>query len=132
MRRFIYQFLSFFGLTDKHWNLSLSNIAVIILLWRMGVSDYFDWPMAAALLFVLLNYIHKRHESVKVIKAEAELIKYDVLFTNISALSAKLDTFEQGYAAIAKQAEDTKKLLSTTNVNHAFGASRRARGQEGV
>ncbi len=52
--------LQFFNLTDAQGNLSISNIAVIVLITKIALAPVLDWPTAAALLMSLMNYGHKR------------------------------------------------------------------------
>lgn len=63
--------LKFLSLTDRSHNLSVTNIAVIVIITKIAISA-FDWPTAAALMVTLLNYSHKRVETAKVLKAQAE------------------------------------------------------------
>ncbi len=115
--------LVFLGLTDKSHNLSITNIAVIVLITRMAIAP-FDWPTSIALLFAMLNYIHKRSQVAKAVKDQEQATSFTEIKEEMLAVRAKLEKFEVGYAVIAKQADDTKKLLSQSNVNHAFGARR--------
>lgn len=57
--------LKFLNLTDRSNNLSITNVAVIVLISKIAVSPL-DWPTAAGLLVALLNYSHKRTESNKI------------------------------------------------------------------
>ncbi len=124
--RHLKEALKFLSLVDASGNISITNLVVVVLMARMG-----DWPTAAALLFALLNYMHQRHEAAKDARAKAELAKFDAISFSVVKLDEKLAEFDRGYAVVAKQAEETKKLLSQSNVNHAFGANRRTR-QEAV
>lgn len=51
--------LRFLNLLDYEGNLSISNIAVIVLITKIAVSPL-DWPTAAGLMIALLNYHGKR------------------------------------------------------------------------
>lgn len=66
MHKFFCRILRFFNLVDRGCNLSITNIAVIVLITKMGMASEIDWPTAAGLMVALLNYAHKRTESNKV------------------------------------------------------------------
>lgn len=61
MRKFFCKILRFFNLVDRDCNLSITNIAVIVLITKMAMASEIDWPTAAGLMVALLNYAHKRN-----------------------------------------------------------------------
>lgn len=52
--------LNFVNLVDKNRNLSITNMAVYVLLFKIATAKTLDWPTAAALMLSLINYGHKR------------------------------------------------------------------------
>jgi hypothetical protein len=52
--------LTFLNLLDDSGNLSITNIAVIVTVIKMGFSAQFNGAEVGALLATLLNYAHKR------------------------------------------------------------------------
>ena len=59
MKIWIQNSLNFLHLLDDQNRLSITNIAVIILVVKVAAAPL-DWPTAAGLLCTLLNYGHKR------------------------------------------------------------------------
>jgi hypothetical protein len=57
--------LKFFNLTDKDGNLSITNIAVIVLITKIALAPDMDWPTVGALLASMMNYMNKRTKSVE-------------------------------------------------------------------
>jgi len=56
-----FKLLSFLNLLDSAGtSLSITNIALIVVITKLGMTATFDWPTASALLLTLLNYAHKR------------------------------------------------------------------------
>ncbi len=120
--------LDFLGLIDHKANLSLTNLALIVIVCQIALAgESVGWPISAALLFALGNYAHKRIETRKAEAAKTELAKYEDLRANQARFTERLFEFEAGFDKVAKQAEDTKQLLSATHVGHAFGVNRRPR-----
>lgn len=105
--------LRFFSLVDRDGNLSISNVAVIVIVARIAIAP-FDWATAAALLVSLLNYSHKRYESNK-FEANQEPVSAEP-----SNLQLEIDQLKSNYESVHKLAEDTKKLLSQSNLASAF------------
>lgn len=52
--------LNFLRILDENALLSLTNIAVIVVLVKLAVADYLDFEAVAALLAVLSGYSYKR------------------------------------------------------------------------
>lgn len=105
--------LRFFSLVDREGNLSISNVAVIVIVTRIAIAP-FDWATAAALLVSLLNYSHKRYETNKY-EANIEPVSAEP-----SSLQLEVDQLKSSFESVNKLAEDTKKLLSQSNLASAF------------
>ncbi len=127
--------LKFFNLVDRGGDLSITNIALIILLTKLAIMPTLALPDVAAFFVVLLNYGHKRLESNKAIKEQAILAN-----KTIEDLAKELEEVKQSThdelaklkdlnVLVAKQAEDTKKVISTQVVQQAF-IPRSRRNQE--
>lgn len=110
-------FLSFLNLLDRSGSLSITNTAVYVLLVKMSISP-FDWAAAAALMVTLLNYAHKRSNSLKT-ESNASTLP-EVPPVDLGPLQAQLDSFKSTFESVAKTAEETKKLLSQSNLAQAF------------
>jgi uncharacterized protein YlxW (UPF0749 family) len=111
--------LRFFNLVDRSCNLSITNIAVIVIITKMALAP-FDWATAAGLMVALLNYAHKRSESNKASKAEVKTIELVSMQEKVESLAGQVEQFKAVQDAVAKQSEDTKKLLSNSNLANAF------------
>lgn len=61
VKQFFCKILCFFNLTDHNCALSITNIGVYILLYKIGTAKVLDWPTASALMITLLSYSHKRY-----------------------------------------------------------------------
>lgn len=64
--KYIRKLLKFLQLVDREGNLSITNIATIVVITKIAIAASIDWGVISALLVTLLNYGHKRHESNKV------------------------------------------------------------------
>jgi uncharacterized protein YlxW (UPF0749 family) len=78
---------------------------------------------AGALLISLLNYGHKRSESNKAEKEAKQSAEQKSVSDELSSLKSKLDEFQASIDdnklivdLVAKQAEDTKSMLSKSNL----------------
>lgn len=124
MKQLFHTVLRFFNLLDRSKNLSITNIAIIVLITKMALTP-FDWPTAAGLLVVMFNYMHKRAETNKVMETEFEVAKFDEILTNVNQFQERLNKFQLDHDKVAKQAQETKNLLTSHNLSHTFGATRR-------
>lgn len=77
--------LRFLNLLDRDNNLSISNIAVCIVLFKLAVTPSLSLIDAGTLLVTLMNYAHKRHSSNKSVAQSSEFE---------SAIKSKLNEFE--------------------------------------
>lgn len=71
MKKFFCKTLRFLNLVDRSCNLSITNIAVIVLITKIAMAPTLDWQTAAALLVTLLNYAHKRKETNSIVKLDS-------------------------------------------------------------
>ena len=78
--------LRFFNLVDRNCNLSITNIAVIVLITKMAIAP-FDWATAAGLLVTLINYSHKRYANAQAEKAAADAVTNE----QVSSVQAIVD-----------------------------------------
>lgn len=111
MKNFLIRVLDFFNLLDHKKNLSISNIAVIILLVKIAMSPTIDWAVVSALLLSLLNYSHKRTVNSKV-KEEAPTV-------DLSPLVEALEETKQEVRKVADMATEAKEKAG--NVALAMG-----------
>ena len=68
----ISKLLKFLQLTDRQGDLSITNIATIVVITKIALAVSLDWGVISGLLITLLNYGHKRHEANKSVKDAAE------------------------------------------------------------
>lgn len=54
------QVLTFLNLLDNGGNLSITNVAVLICLYKIAASAQFSGTEVGALIATLMNYAHKR------------------------------------------------------------------------
>lgn len=122
--------LNFFQLSDRGGNLSLTNIALIIVLIKIALAP-FDYTGAVILLPVIASYMHKRYESNKAFSKEvnpAPSIDLAPIHEQIDSVNKQVAAVAASHESISKLAEDTKKLLSQANLAHAF-TPRNKRGE---
>lgn len=100
--------LRFGNLLDRNNHLSITNVAVIVIITKMALAP-FDWAVAAGLLVTMVNYAHKRSETNKTDKA-----------LDISKLSEQVTQLQETNAAIIKQSVEVKNLLSKNAISTAF------------
>lgn len=50
---------------DLDSNLSLTNIGVMVLLFKIAAAPQVDWSVVAGLLLTLISYGHKRHTNTR-------------------------------------------------------------------
>lgn len=119
------KFLKFFNLLDGSNNLSITNIALIILLTKIAINPALSLPEVSAFFLALLNYSHKRAVSAKTLKEAKETkpakeVDLSPIQDEISKLSQELNSFKEEHEKIVKVAEDTQKLVSQANLAAAF------------
>lgn len=111
--------LSFLNLLDRKNNLSITNVAVIVLVTKMAISA-FDWPTAAGLMITLLNYGHKRHESNKASKDLEQSNAIAALQEQVAKVSEQVVVIESTNVDVLKQAEEVRKIVQNHNLKEAF------------
>jgi len=125
MKDKLLKLLKFCNLTDKDNNLSISNIAVIVVIIKIALAATLDWATAATLLMALLNYGHKRETTIKAIKEAKKDDALSDLTSSLKNVAAKVEKYENTIVTVAKQAEETKKQLSQLNLGNAFSPNKR-------
>lgn len=103
--------LKFFNLVDRSGDLSISNIAVIVLITKIAFAATLDWATAATLLMALLNYSHKRHESNKAIKDAQKDLEAAKIESLMKDMESRIKSTEELYTVISKQADDVQKIV---------------------
>jgi hypothetical protein len=83
--------LSFFNLTDRDGNLSISNIAVIVCVTKMAIAPEVTLVDAGALLVALLNYSHKRQQASQFQHKQEDTSTIDELKSQIKEIKATAD-----------------------------------------
>lgn len=91
--------LSFFSLLDKEQNLSISNLAVIIVLIKLAVSPSASITEAGTLLIVMANYALKRKTINDNSKPEEDIVTPKLEETN-----KKLEEIQGKVSALSLQA----------------------------
>lgn len=132
IKKYACKVLRFFNLVDRSCNLSITNIAVIVLITKMAITT-FDWPSAAGLMVALLNYGHKRNESNKAeakanevaALAAVEAAKPVVSIEQLNAVKAQYEALAAQHEQVAKVAEEAKKFMSQNNLARGFQAPNR-------
>lgn len=118
MNKFLLDGLRFLGLLDRFNKLSLTNLAVWICVVKIALSPDASLVELGALMIALANYAHKRHENAK---AESSVVvPAGVVPVDLSPLQSQLDALKADHESIQKMAEETKKLLSNSNLAAAF------------
>lgn len=136
--------LRFFNLVDRGCNLSISNIAVIVVITKIAMAQNVGLTEAGALLITLMNYAHKRHEGNKAQKdaTQAEQRKaafdketsVDAVASQVKALAEDITkivsvqnkitedqmSMKSAQSKIERLADETQKALTSTNATAAF------------
>ena len=89
--------LKFLNLLDKDSNLSISNIAVIIVLVKLAFTPSLSLIDAGTLLVTLMNYAHKRHSTAKTVKQSNEFEQSTI--NKLKEFESKLSDTESNVAA---------------------------------
>jgi hypothetical protein len=134
MKAGFFKVLKFLQVSDRGNNLSITNIALYVVLVKIAIAPTFSIEECGVLFLAVANYIHKRAEAVKSSQFEAKAVK-DEYEVKIAALEAKIEATTQATEAnkalvegilkdhdkVTKQLEQTTKNLSTTNLAAGFG-----------
>lgn len=121
MKKLFCSILRFFNLVDRNCNLSITNIAVIVLITKMALAATIDWGVVSGLLITLINYGHKRHESNKAEKKAAEMVLVTNKNEELEKVKAELETMKPVFDKVLKQSEDLQKVLNNSAIMGAFG-----------
>lgn len=92
------QVLTFFNMTDREGNLSITNIAMIVLIAKIALAPAVSIAEVAAFFIALLNYSHKRYEASKA--ANAEVVTIDESRAAVSEMATKLTEIESKVTGI--------------------------------
>lgn len=104
------KFLSIMDYSGKA--ISITNVALIVVISKIALSPVFDWPTAAALLLSLLNYSHRRYESNR--------LKPEVHNDDLHHLHSRLNDLQAGQEEYDKVLEEAKSLVSKANLAMGF------------
>lgn len=83
----ILDFLSLLG--DTKESISLTNIALVVLVAKMALSPNLDWPAVVTIMTVFANYAHKRDSR----KSDEELSKD--LSATLKEQAATIEQFKE-------------------------------------
>lgn len=117
--------LRFFNLLDRGNKLSITNIAVIVLIVKMALAPAFDWTAATGLFVALFNYAHKRSETNKRDIASERSEALVTIEEKVNSMAGLIESYRGNQELVAKQSEETKKLLSNANLAQAFTPRKR-------
>ena len=92
---------------DEQGNLSITNVAMMVLIGKIGFAQQIDWPTVAGLLMALANYGYKRHVNSGQQTAQAEVD--EALATKLSDFELKIKQGEEKLQELAL-ALNLKKL----------------------
>ena len=91
--------LKFLNLVDRAGKLSITNMAVYVLIVKIAISPSIDWAVVAGLLVTLLNYGHKRIVQEK------------------PAMAAELPSdLQEAIDAVSKVANEAKDMAQKLNL----------------
>lgn len=138
LREWVSRALAFLTLTGKDGTLNLTHLAVAALLIGTLLQPESGYPMAMALMVAIANLAHDRHERAKssreanqqaVLALEKMISAVDTKVLNLSSQVSTLSGLHQAIQNQSeethRQIEETKKLISTSNLAHAFKAPQR-------
>lgn len=117
--------LRFLNLLDRGNKISLSNSLVWVGIWLIAKADQPNVAEVGVIVIAMFNYMQKRSETNKLIREEAKASDIAAVESTVTKLTAEVASYKDAQELIAKQAEDTKKLLSTSNLAAAFGPRKR-------
>lgn len=94
-------------LLDEQGNLSITNLAMMVLITKIGLANQIDWPTVAGLLMALANYGYKRHVNNAQVTAQTQAD--EALATKLSDFELKIKQGEEKLQELAL-ALNLKKL----------------------
>ncbi len=112
----LFALLRFMNLLDRGNMLSITNIAVVVCVFKVATSLNPSLAEVGALMLSLLNYGHKRFEGN--VSERHESIKADV--TKFTVLQNQIDNIKHERDEITKITEEARKLISTSKLSAAL------------
>jgi len=114
LHKVFFSILGFFQLTDINNRLSISNIAVMVILVKIALSPVIDWVVVGGLLISLLNYGYKRRcLLVKEREDRADLTLSTPASLDLTPFTTRLDDIEK----VANEAkEKASKIALATGI----------------
>lgn len=102
------QILSFFNLLDTEGKLSISNVAVVVVLVKLAIAPAASLTEAGSLLVVLANYAHKRYTkqtAIDNVPVEADPLKpqVDEMQSKLEAAQTKIDEMQTSVSSLVMQ-----------------------------
>ena len=118
MKTVLNKVLRFLNLSDRAGNLSITNIAVIVVITKIALAPTFTITECAALLVTLLNYGHKRIQSAK---AE-QVVKVDLsnVESAIQSIQSQVDTLTTNKDVLEKRLTEAEEKTSKYALAHAL------------
>jgi hypothetical protein len=100
--------LTFLNLVDSSGNLSITNVAVIVVITKIALLKSFSLTEASALLITMVNYAHKRFETNKQLSVpEVAPIDLNPVVESIEALKTQINSATE----VAVQAKEKVEVL---------------------
>ncbi len=102
-------------LDSEQKQLSLSNIALYVILVKLALTTNVSLPEVGALLLALLNYGHKRHVANAAAQVEA---------VASNELANKVDTLLSNVESYSKVVDEAKTIIASTKLSNSLGIRR--------
>jgi hypothetical protein len=101
--RYLFHFLETLSLLDREGNLSLTSIAVLVVLVKLVLTPSVSLPETGALLLVLANYAHRRQlaQCAELARATTEARPVQELATKLGELAGTVTSLEKKVAGAA-------------------------------
>lgn len=106
--KYIRKLLKFLQLVDREGNLSITNIATIVVITKIAIAASIDWGVISALLITLLNYGHKRHEANKAVKNTVEPVDMKPIEDVVRKISEELKEVKK----VSEEAKDKASKIA--------------------
>ena len=106
--KYIRKLLKFLQLVDREGNLSITNIATIVVITKIALTATFDWGVISALLVTLLNYGHKRYEANKASKD----VRPAAIAVDLKPLQDSINELADNIQEVKKVADEAKDKAS--------------------
>ncbi len=114
MRAFFTRFLGWLNLLDSEKNLSITNLAIYLLVGKMMFSPALDWPSVTAMIVTFANYMHKRQTSDAAVASEEseEMSRIKAQYESAVVAQAKAITDIQTKLSSVTQIVDLTKMMA--------------------